>query len=204
MGLKKQNGQNAFTLLELVLAAAIGISVFIPAAALGIRGITAWQRADGRLQQFFQIEKELEMLGEDLRNAVAQPDLPFQWSPEGLAFVTASDPTRLLQLRYRLQSQPNGTQTLLRESRAFPNTGREPFLARTVLPRMRSFSTQFAIQTPGSPGPASWSDAWNPPSEQPAIPILVRVRMETEDRYGRVESVLREYRIPSGVLGRPP
>ena len=195
--LENQGGENAFTLLELILAVAIGVSVFIPAAALGVRGLSVWQRADGHLQQLFRIEKNLDILGEDLRNAVAQPDLPFKWSPEGLVFCTAADPSHLLQLRYRLESLQDGTKALIRESRPFPSRERESFLTKILLPKMRSFSVQFAVRTQGQPT-AGWLDSWNVPDQ---IPIFVQVRMEVEDSYGRVEAVLKEYRIPSGVFG---
>ena len=200
---KNRSGESAFTLLELVLAATIGVSIFIPAAALGIRGLSVWQRADSRLQQLFRIEKELNMLGEDLRNAVAQPDLPFKWSLEGLVFVAAVDPAHLLELRYRLESRQDGTQTLIRESRTFPSVGRGPFLTKTLFPKTRSFSVQFGVRRPAQ-RTVSWADRWIPPEDQMiSVPILVRVRMEVEDRYGKTESILREYRIPAGIFGVP-
>ncbi len=200
---QNRDGENGLTLLELVVAAAIGVSVLIPAAAVGIRGLTAWQRADGRLQQLFRIERELNMLGEDLRNAVAPTDLPFAGSSKGLFFVTAADPSRLLELRCRLQPQTDGTQALVRESRAFPAEEDKPFLVKTLLPRVRSFSIQYGVRVEEEERPtARWSDSWRPPSDQMnSVPMLLQIRMDVQDPHGRMESVVWEYRIPSGVLG---
>lgn len=199
-------GPSGFTLLEWMVATAIGSVVLTTAATLGARGLMAWQRADDHLQQLFRIEKWQNTLGAELRNAVALADLPFSGSAEECSFASATDSTHLVEVRYRLQVQLDGTQSLIRESRDFPIPEGEPSLTRTLLQRVRSFSFQYGTlhEEQGQPF-VRWSDHWIPPQQQTqSVPMLVRVHLEAVGSQGSVQSVAMEFQIPHGTFGEAP
>jgi len=194
-------GQKGFTLLELVVAAALSGILLITVAVLLGRGFTVWQRTDARLQQLFLTEKGLDMLGQELRNGVVLADLPFEGLPEQLFFTSVSDPTHLLQLRYKIESV-HGTETLVRESQPYP-AAESPLQVKPIIPRVKVFSLKYGVlQEANGQQSVRWLDTWKPTSAQMLqLPKLLQVRIETADSQGKIDSVIREFRIPQGVLG---
>ena len=197
----KQVTEKGFTLVELLVAAALGVLVLAAAVTLVGRGLTVWQRTDARLQQLFLVEKGLDMLGRELRNGVALADLPFEGSSEGLSFASGIDDSHLSQIRYTLE--PAGSfRALVRETQPFP-AGDQPPVRKALIPGIRSFSLQYATLKEPSPGEKSfsWSDTWTAGALGTRMPKLLQLRMETVDARGAARSIVREYRVPHGAFG---
>ena len=192
--------RSGFTLLELVVASALAALVLSASTALLIRGLTASQRMEGRLQALFALEKATEVLGEELHNAVALSDLRFTGSHEGLSFATAVGPIRLTQVSYKLA--PSGsTQWLVRESQPFPS-GDQPAETKTLVKQVVHFSVVYAmIKEVEGKSSLQWVESWDEqPSQQAALPRIVKVELEALDSKGRACSVTREFMIPHGIL----
>ncbi len=193
--------RQGFTLLELMVAAALSVILVVAVAALLGRGLTVWRRTDVELQQLFLVEKGLNMLGRELRNGVALADQAFEGTETGVTFTTAEEPTRLSLVRYTLVSQ-GGRQALVRQWEPFPNP-EAVVQTKTLIPQVKSFSLTYGIlEKVEGQEQFRWSTDWqkspNPPQQ---LPELLRVQCEIENPpYGRPLRVIREFRIPHGVL----
>ncbi|MBI3333321.1 MAG: hypothetical protein HYZ93_04445 [Candidatus Omnitrophica bacterium] len=192
------------------------------ATVLG-RGLKAWQKADGRLQRLFVVEKSLNRMGEDLRNGLSLADRPFEGLGAELLFVTAQGPTRLAQVGYALQSG-GGRQTLVRTWQPFPSVpAQQPAAAapgrvaapplapaaqaQTMVPGVKAFSIEYGYLQPADAGTGSsvnWAQTWDSEHQPLEIPRLVRIRIEVETPQGEADSSTREFLIPHGAFRNPP
>lgn len=190
-----------FTLLELLVSAALAVLTVSAVAALAGRGLTAWQRAQGRLEQLFVMEKGLNQLGEEFRNSVAalSVDPPFSGTKDRLDFITGEDPTHLVKVAYRLLSKGE-TQTLIKEWRPFSLASeKEPAgQIRTVVPRVNRFVVEYGYEGKESGDTPQWEEVWGDPRR---LPLLLKVWIETKDPRGGIAEASREFWVPHGVLG---
>jgi hypothetical protein len=159
------------------------------------RGLTAWQRADGRLQIFFVVERELNQMEEELRNAMALADSPFRGGAEEVVFVRAEGATELWRVRYALQASGERS-ALVREESAFPETGEESVVTQRVVDRVSQFSMAYGYRGE-IPGQTVYLNTWQ---LDHALPKLLRVKLTAEDAEGRTYDVTRVFLIPHGVL----
>ena len=192
--------RTGFTLLELVVASALAALILTASTVLLIRGLTASQRMEGRLQALFALEKATEVLGLELRNAVALSDLRFTGSHQGLSFATAVGSTRLTQVSYKLV--PSGsTQWLVQESQPFPS-GDQSVQTKTLVKQVVHFSVVYAmIKEVEGKSSLQWVETWDDlASQQATLPKIVKVELEVLDSRGRSCSVTREFMIPHGIL----
>jgi len=195
----------------LVVATALVVILGAAVATLLVRGTKVWQKADGRLQQLFLMEKAFHRIGEDLRNGVSLADRPFQGSERDLLFATAEGPTRLAEVRYRIEGagQP---QALVRQRRPFPlgeeegvQTG-SPVQTRTLVPGVKSFAVEYGYlkETEGAQTSVSWAKTWDPTEQPLQVPKLLRVQIELETPQAETASFTREFLVPQGSLRNPP
>ena len=189
-----------FTLLELVVAAALAALMLSASATLLVRGLTASERMQGRLQALFALEKATETLGHELRNAVALEDLRFTGDKKDLDFATQEGPTRLTKVHYRLAAG-DSSQGLIRESQPFPSDDRS-LQSKTLATRVVNFAVVYGmIKEVDGKLSVQWVETWNEKPPQPAaLPKIVKVELQVLDSKGRPCSVTREFLIPQGVL----
>ncbi len=190
-----------FTLLELTVAVALSGLLLTAVVVLAGRGITAWQRADGMLQQMFRVEKGLNQMGEDLRNAEALAERPFQGGRDRLSFALSEGSGRLSEVTYRLE-QGRGGQSLIREKRNLPIQEGEPVEAKAVLDGVASFSIGYgALQESGGRRGLRWRGKWDSSAgDLSVIPKLIRVDLQSRDSRGGLTSATRYLWVPQGVL----
>ncbi len=195
---------SGFTLLELVLAAGMVALVSTAAVVFLGRGLTAWQRGDGRLQQLFEVEKGLEGLGEDLRNSLSLASRPFDGTASALGFARAEDATDLEWVSYQLAGGAGG-QTLIRERASFPEEAGEVPQRKSVLHGLVGFSVEYgALEEAGGQRTLQWVGSWSGSGQPAQVPRLIRVMVRVDDPKGGIHSVTREFWIPHGVLASPP
>ncbi len=186
----------------MTVAAALSVVLLAATAVLFNRGLAAWRRSEGELDQLLLAERGLELLGAELRSGVAAADRPFEGTPALLHFATAAGAIRLMEVQYRLQ--PKGkTQALVREFQSYPSK-EGSFQTQTLLSSVHSFSIQYGLlQEEGEGGPRhlAWSDRWTVWPQKNQLPKLLRVRLEIKDPQGTGRLIQREFRIPHGVFG---
>lgn len=195
--MKRSIGFPGFTLLELMVAAALTFIFGGAAAVLLGRGLAAWRQTEANLTYLFLIEKGLGSLGEELRNSVALTDQPFEGGQEGLSFLTAEEPIRLARLSYRLV--PSGEEKILiRERQPFPPADAAP-QSTTLFSHVVHFSIAYGHRADiDGQSTVRWINAWeSSPSE---IPQLVQIQMESKDQQGRLHAFSRRIRIPHGTV----
>ncbi len=191
-------GCKGFTLLELVVATSLAVVIGVAAVLVLGRGLTAWQRADGRLQIFFVVERGLNRMAEELRNAVVLADSPFVGEAGQMVFLKSEGATGLRQVRYALQGVGEDS-VLIREGLAFPETEEEEVVTQRLVGRVSRFSMTYAYQGE-APGELLYLDTWQPDD---ALPKFLRVRLAAEDAEGRAHDVTRDFWLPHGVLIPP-
>ena len=192
--------RSGFTLLELAISASLAAIMLTASTTILVRGLVASQRMEARLQTTFALEKSMEGLGRELRNAVASNDLRFTGKGDELTFATAEGPTRLDRIHYKLVAS-DSAKSLVRESQPFPS-GEQPVQGKTLVKQIVRFSVVYAMITEldGKPS-VQWIQAWEEkPPQQAGLPRLVKVQLESLDSKGRPCSVTREFLIPHGVL----
>ncbi len=190
-----------FTLLELVVATLLIGLVFGAVVALFGRGMDAWARGEGQLQQLFLVEKELKEMGRHLRNGIALTDALWEGRNDEIAFLMAEDPTHLVWVRYRMQDE-GGTPLWVEERKEFfvPSPEEAVWTRRRLLSGVSncSFWYGFLKEEDGSFS-LEWKDRWEalPP---PEIPRLIRIQLTTTDSQGTAHSIQQDFWIPNGVL----
>jgi len=155
---------------------------------------------ESRLTTTFALERAMENLGQELRNAVPLGDPRFAGKGEEIGFTTSQGPTQLIQIRYRLA--PDGSsRSLVRESQPFPPADSSVQL-KTLVKQVVRFSLVYAmIKEEGGKSSLQWVQAWEDKApQQPELPGVVKVQLEALDSKGRPCSVIREFLIPHGVL----
>ena len=198
--MRKRSGLSGFTLLELTVAAALLVVLGGAVTILFGRGLTAWQRADGRLEQIFVIEKGLERFGRELRNAIVIADLPWAASKDAVTFSTAESPTEIGIVSYRVVASTTGTPELIREWQAYPKD--QETVKTTIASNVSNFSLEYAsIDEKDGQKRIAWLSTWDMSKQLNHTPKLVRIRMETTDPKGRAYGMTRQLWIPSGVFG---
>lgn len=199
----KRLGSKGLTLLELTVTAAMAAIMVAAVVVLVGRGLTAWTRADARLQQLFQMQKALAQVEQDLRQSVALAEPLFVGESSRLVFFRSEGPTQLVQLEYRLEEESAG-KTLLRERREFPLSEEEEPESRRSLERVRAFSLEYAaLQESGGEPELDWLPAWSVSEQSSAVPELVRITVECDDPKGGRLSLNREVWVPHGTLAVP-
>ena len=197
--------RRGFTLLELLVAAALAAVVASAVAVLFGRGLAAWQQANGRLERLFGIQKGLNRLGEELRNSVflESADPPFTGEKNRIQFYLAQAPDRLVKVTYAL-SREKGTSAWIREQQKYPSSSEEAEPSKRIVMPVSDFSLQYGYlkQEEGAPT-LRWEESWDV-SQQKQLPRLVQVRVETKDRRLGIRTVRRVWWIPQGVLGSTP
>lgn len=189
---------SGFTLLELAVAAALGVILLAAAAVLGVRGMTAWRSMDNRLQVLFRLEKGLSWLEEDLRNGVAAAEVPFHGLKEEIGFAVAEDSLRLAQVRYRIEKDSLGHPAWVREWLPFPNREPAELQVTTLVAGITGFSVQYgAVSEEEGQRTLRWVAQWNDLQKQ--IPKMVRVHLEGVYGRSREVSVTRDLWIPNGA-----
>ena len=192
--------RSGFTLLELAISASLAAIMLTASTTLLVRGLIASQRMEARLQTIFALEKSMEGLGRELRNAVALNDLRFTGKGDELTFATAEGPTRLDRIHYKLVAS-DSAKSLIRESQPFPS-GEQPVQGKTLVKQLVRFSVVYAMikEVEGKPS-LQWVQVWEEkPPQQAGLPRVVKVQLESLDSKGRPCSVTREFLIPHGVL----
>jgi len=169
--------------------------------ALAGRGMTAWQRADGMLQQMFRTEKGLNQMGEDLRNAEDLAERPFEGGMDRLSFALSEGPDRLSEVTYRLEPGRGG-QSLIREKRNLPSQAGDPVEMKTVLDGVTSFSIGYgALRESEGRRRLQWKSEWDSSAEGlSVVPKLIRVDLQSRDPRGGLTSATRTLWVPQGVL----
>lgn len=195
--------RGGFTLLELVVAAALTALMSAAVVALVGRGLTAWQRADARLQQMFRAQKAFQQLAEDLRAAVPVTGRPFLGEESRLGFLRAESAHQLSRVGYRLEEGAGG-KILIRERDLYPEKeGRDPE-TRVLLDRVRRMVLAYPVlEEDGGQKQLAWQPAWHKPKGPESVPELVRVTMELDDSRGGKLSWTGEVWVPQGSLGEP-
>lgn len=190
-----------FTLLELTVAVALSGMILASVVVLAGRGMTAWQRADGMLQQMFRTEKGLNQMGEELRNAEALAERPFEGGMDRLSFAFSEDMGRLSEVTYRLKPREGG-QSLIREKRNLPIQEGDPVEVKTVLDGVTSFSIGYgALQESDGRRGLQWKGEWDSSAEGlSGVPKLIRVDLQSRDPRGGLTSATRTLWVPQGVL----
>ena len=194
------SGFSGFTLLELAVAGALGAILLTAVAVLTVRGMTAWRRVDSRLQVLFRVEKGLSRMEGELRNGAAPVDLPFHGLKDEVDFAAAADPTRLVEVRYRLLTDAAGRSAWVREWKPYPNPdGREPE-TETLVGGVTQFSMQYGtVAEADGQKLLRWVESWDDLGQEiKGIPKIVRVRLQGTDARGRAFSVTRDVWIPQG------
>ena len=190
-----------FTLLELTVAVALSGMILASVVVLVGRGMTAWQRADGMLQQMFRTEKGLNQMGEELRNAEALAERPFEGGMDRLSFALSEGSDRLSEVTYRLEPGRDG-QSLIREKRNLPAQEGDPVEVKMVLDGVTSFSIGYGTlqESEGHRG-FQWSGKWDSSAEGlSVVPKLIRVDLQSRDPRGGLTSATRHLWVPQGVL----
>lgn len=196
--------RRGFTLLELVVASALVAVMGMAVVALAGRGLTVWQRTDAQLQQTLQMEKALQQLAGDLRNAVAISDQAFVGDTAGLVFFRDEEAGRLVRLNYRLE-ESGGERILLREEQSYPAAENKAGETKTALDRVRVFSLEYAsLEERDGQKALIWVPAWSASQQTTAVPELVRITVGCNDPKGGVLSLTREVWIPHGTLTASP
>lgn len=199
-------GRAGLTLLELMVAASLTTILGAAVVVLLGRGLTAWQRAQTRLTQIFQMEKALEKMDEELHNSVAVADRPFEAGAAEFTFATSQTPTRLIQVTYKIVSDDRtGTHTLVRVWKPFPADADSAVQTKTLVPTLRTFSVEYG-QLVGADDQkrVEWTRTWDLVKNSGHVPKLLRIGIAMEDPKGGVRSVNREVWVPQGALARPP
>lgn len=188
------------TLIELAVASLLGALVGLAAVVLLARGMTGWRRTDAQLQQLFAVERGLEMLGRDLRNAVASADRPFEGTATGLHFAAAEGESRLMEVGYRLEGEPEEL-SLIRQWRPFEEK-EEPFLQKTLFTRVQNFSLEYAVLPPEGEGRGSfrWSPQWKSAPGGGSLPQMIRLQCRVQGPQAAPALIVREFWIPQGVI----
>lgn len=167
------------------------------------RGLTAWQRADGRLQELFRAEKAFQRLAEDLRNSVAVADSPFLGEGGELGFVRVESAQQLALIGYRVEERA-GTKLLIRERREYPPSEDRPPEVSVLLDPLRAFSLAYPVLREGeAPRELEWQSNWPNAEGSKNVPEMVRVRVEFDDPKGGARSWTRVVWVPQGSLGVP-
>ena len=194
-----------FTLLELAIAAGLAALMLTASTVLLVRGLVAAQSMEGRLKTTFALEKSMEGLGRELRNAVALNDPRFSGKADDLSFSVADGPTRLTQIRYKFVPSDSAG-SLVRDVQVFPLSSDEPVQSKTLVKQVVHFSLVYAmIKEEGGKSSLQWVPTWeDKPPQQAGLPKLVKVQLIALDSRGRPCSVTREFLIPHGVLRNPP
>jgi len=182
----------------MVVATSLAVVIGIAAMLVLGRGLTAWQRADGRLQIFFVVERGLNRMAEELHNAIVLADSPFVGEAGQMVFLKSEGATGLRQVRYALESSGEGS-VLVREESAFPETEEEAAVTQAVVSRVSHFSVTYAYQDE-APGEMLHLNTWQPDD---ALPKFLRVKLTAEDAEGRTHDVTRDFWLPHGVLIPP-
>lgn len=190
-----------FTLLELAVSAALASVLLAAAGTVSVRGMTAWRRADSRLQALFQAEKGLARLAEELRNGALPADLPFGGTKEEVRFAAAEEPTRLADLRYRVVRDAAGKAAWVRERAPFPNPEGEEPQAATLAGGVTLFSLEYgAVSEEDGLKAVRWVESWDGLGQEvKTIPKIIRVRLEGTDGQGRAFALTRDIWIPQGT-----
>lgn len=196
------SGFPGFTLLELAVAAALGVMLLTAVAVLGARGMAAWRSVDSRLQVLFHLEKGLSRMAEELRNGAAPADLPFHGSADEIAFATAVQATRLTEVQYRVVPGGSGGSAWVRQWRPFPAGESESgqLQTETLVAGVTRFALQYGTVAAGEGQKVlRWVENWDDlEQELKTIPRIVRVRLQGADARGRVFAVTRDLWIPQG------
>lgn len=190
-----------FTLLELTVAVALTGILLAAVVALAGRGMTAWQRADGMLQQMFRTEKGLNQMGEELRNAEALAENPFEGRSNRLTFALSEELDRLSEVTYRLEPGRGGP-SLVREKRGLPIREGEPVELKRVVPGVTSFSIGYgALRGSQEHRELQWRENWDSSVEGfSGVPKLIRVDLQSRDPRGGLTSATRYFWVPDGVF----
>lgn len=196
--------RRGFTLIELTVAAALVAIMGSAVVALVGRGLTAGQRADGRLHQLFRAEKAFQQMAEDLRGALPVAEEPFLGEEGRMGFVRAESPQQLAQIGYRLEPGEAG-RVLIRDRESYPSSEEQAPDSKVVLDHLRLFSLAYpALEEAGGQKQIAWQPVWTDSDESENVPEMVRVTVEIDDPKGGTVSLTREVRIPHGALAVPP
>ncbi len=220
--------RRGFTLLELLVAAALAAVVLSAVAVLLGRGLRAWTEANARLERLFGIEKGLNRFGEELRNGLflGSADPPFVGEKDRIQFFVAQGPDRLVKVTYRV-STGEGRSAWVREAEPFPisfsaaeaaNSRGIPPQAGFPIPEETdskippqkviaqvsdlSFRYGYLKEKAGTPM-LRWEESWET-ARLKQLPRLVQIRVETKDRRFGIQTVTREWWVPHGILGKDP
>ena len=195
--------RGGFTLIELVVAAALTALMSTAVVALVGRGLTAWQRADIRLQQMFRAQKAFQQLAEDLRAAVPVAGQPFLGEESRLAFLRAESEHQLARIGYRVE-ETTGEKILIRERELYPKREGQDPETRVLLDHVRRVALAYPVlEEDGGQKRLAWQPAWTEPKGSEVVPELVRVTMELDDSKGGKLSWTGEVWVPQGSLGAP-
>ena len=190
-----------FTLLELTVAVCLTGILMAAVVVVAGRGMAAWQRADEMLQQMFRIEKGLNRMEEELRNAEALAERSFEGGMDHVSFAFSEDSNRLSEVTYRLEPRGGG-QSLVREKRNLPVQEGDPVEMKTLLDGVSSFSIGYGIlQESEGLKSLQWKGVWDSSAaDLGVIPKLIRIDLQSRDSRGGLTSATRTFWIPQGVL----
>lgn len=185
---------SGFTLVELLIATALGVLVLAAVAAVLAGGLRVWDRASGNPSALQDATLALEWLQRDLHNTTATRQMAFEGAPDSLRFPArigasgqTSAPPRLVRVVYSVDL---GRRTL--ERTCVGLLGLENGAdSETLLNGIESI--RFSYLSGPSGGAGQWVTVWSTPTNQPAA---VNVWLRLTPARGGLE-IHRTIAIPS-------
>lgn len=162
-----------FTMVELVVAAAIAAIVLVGVAVTTGGGILAWRRAEELARLAREGTTLIRTLESQLLRSLASDTFPFEGQKTGLQFVM-SDGRGPVAVRWTPTTYT-------------PQYGRVEALA---------FAFPMAQAQPGY----AWSEEWTA-ANRPQVPSAVRVAVQLRGPRGGIWAVQRTIALPHGTFG---
>ncbi len=187
-----------FTLIELVLGLAIGLTAAVSLTGIFRSGLRVWKETADTAPRQQELRATLEGIARDVRNAIDVPGVGWTVDEEGIHFATlqevrspAGDPAVLPKIfKVRYQSNPQGYWTCMKQELS-PAGRRTPVLIPLgTVPLVLEWDYAYA----STQAPLQWNSQWTSRD----LPVGVRVRLHRGDDASATDTYTKTIFLPAG------